>query len=194
MSTPPLGAYLPDHPDFLWRNPTPKKHYSMVIVGGGGHGLATAHYLATKYGVTDVAVLEKGYRSFGTDMTYEHDPYEAGLGFAVRLDKGDFLGRDAVVERSQNVRRRLVLLTLEHPDQIVLGSEPVYAEGGDRPLGYVTSASFSYSLGQSLAYAWLPAEQATSGTRVQIGYFGDRYRAVVTDEPGFDPEMKLIRR
>ncbi|HYP44941.1 MAG TPA: sarcosine oxidase subunit beta family protein [Propionibacteriaceae bacterium] len=65
MSTPPLGAYLPDHPDFLWRNPEPKKHYSVVIVGGGGHGLATAHYLATRYGVTDVAVLEKGWLAGG---------------------------------------------------------------------------------------------------------------------------------
>ena len=65
MTTPPLGAYLPDHPDFLWRNPEPKKHYSVVIVGGGGHGLATAHYLATRYGVTDVAVLEKGWLAGG---------------------------------------------------------------------------------------------------------------------------------
>ena len=61
----PPGASLPDHPEFLWRNPTPKKHYSVVIVGGGGHGLATAHYLANRYGVTDVAVVEKGWLAGG---------------------------------------------------------------------------------------------------------------------------------
>lgn len=65
MSTPPPGADLPGHPDFLWRNPTPKKHYQVLIIGGGGHGLATAHYLATRYGITDVAVLEKGWLAGG---------------------------------------------------------------------------------------------------------------------------------
>jgi sarcosine oxidase, subunit beta len=64
-TSPPPGAHLPEHPDFLWRNPTPRKHYRVVIVGGGGHGLATAHYLATRYGVTDVAVLEKGWLAGG---------------------------------------------------------------------------------------------------------------------------------
>ncbi len=64
-ATPPPGAHLPDHPDFLWRNPEPKKSYDIVIVGGGGHGLATAHYLAKNHGITNVAVLEKGWLAGG---------------------------------------------------------------------------------------------------------------------------------
>lgn len=61
--TPP-GAELPELPDFFWHQPEPKKHYSVIIIGGGGHGLATAHYLARR-GVTDVAVLEKGWLAGG---------------------------------------------------------------------------------------------------------------------------------
>ena len=59
------GADLPEHPRFLWRNPEPQRHYDIVIVGAGGHGLATAHYLAKNHGITDVAVLEKGWLGGG---------------------------------------------------------------------------------------------------------------------------------
>ena len=140
--------------------------------------------------------LEKGYRSFGVDMTFEHDPWEAGLGFAVRLQKESFVGREAVLERRDAVRRRLTCLTLPRDagtglDGVVLGKEPVF--DGDRRVGFVTSASYGYTIGAGIAYAWLPAELAEPGQELEVGWFDRRLRAVVSAEPLVDPEMKRLR-
>ncbi len=142
--------------------------------------------------------LEKGYRAWGVDMTDEHDPYEAGLGFAVRMDKDGFVGQDALRSRygPRDARdpyvpaRRLTPLLLDDPAAVVLGKEPVYVDGV--PAGYVTSASYGYTLGRCVAYAWLPPSAAGAG--VHIEYFGEKVPATVAEEPLFDPEMTRIRR
>ncbi|MEU4930367.1 FAD-dependent oxidoreductase [Streptomyces yokosukanensis] len=134
--------------------------------------------------------LEKGYRAWGTDMTDEHDPFEAGLGFAVRMDKEDFVGR-AALERAAAPSRRLTPLLLDDPAAVVLGKEPVFVDGA--PAGYVTSASYGYTLGCCVAYAWLPAG-LTAGAGVHIEYFGEKVAATVAEEPLFDPKMTRIRR
>jgi glycine cleavage system aminomethyltransferase T len=64
---------------------------------------------------------------------------------------------------------------------------------GERPAGYVTSAAYGYTIGKGIAYAWLPAELAVPGRSVEIGYFDQRVRAVVADEPLFDPKMTRLR-
>ncbi|RBY80622.1 sarcosine dehydrogenase [Geodermatophilus sp. TF02-6] len=136
--------------------------------------------------------LEKGYRAWGSDMTTEHDPYEAGLGFAVRRQKtDDYVGRAAIAELGEHTgSRRLSCLTIDDGRSVVLGSEPVFVDG--RPAGYVTSAAFGHTVGRPIAYAWLPAP-ATVGTRVEIEYFGTRIPATVAAEPLVDPEMTRIR-
>jgi glycine cleavage system aminomethyltransferase T/glycine/D-amino acid oxidase-like deaminating enzyme len=129
--------------------------------------------------------LEKGYRLWGVDMTPEHNPYEAGLAFAVKADK-EFLGRDAL---STEVARKLVpLLSAE----VVMGKEPVRHAG--RTVGYVTSAAYGHTIQRPIAYAWLPVELATPGTNVDISYFGRLVPAEVAAEPLFDPKMEKIRR
>ncbi|MEU9119802.1 FAD-dependent oxidoreductase [Streptomyces sp. NPDC048506] len=137
--------------------------------------------------------LEKGYRAWGVDMTDEHNPYEAGLGFAVRTDK-EFLGRAALDDAP--VGRKLAALLLDDPAANVLGKEPVHvptpdsAGSGGAPAGYVTSAGYGYTLGRCIAYAWLPP--LATGTAVHIEYFGNRLPATVADEPLFDPKMTHI--
>ncbi|ETK31489.1 GcvT family protein [Microbispora sp. ATCC PTA-5024] len=162
------------------------KLWDVLWEAGRPHGI-----VAGGRGAFNSLRLEKGYRSFGTDMTYEHDPYEAGLGFAVKPDKGDFIGRTALLARRESVRRRLTCLTIDGPEAVVMGKEPVY--DGDTCVGYVTSAAYGYTVGKGIAYAWLPVELSAPGQVVHIGYFDRRVPAVVAQEPLFDPAMERLR-
>ncbi len=154
-----------------------------------GQGLGV---IAAGRGAFNGLRLEKGYRMWGTDITSEHDPYEAGLGFAVKPEKGEFVGREALERRrAEGPRRRLACLVFEDPRVVVLGNEPVYS--GDAAVGHVTSAVYGYTVGQSIAYAWLPPELAEAGTWLEVGYFGERHAVTVADEPLFDPGMERMR-
>jgi glycine cleavage system aminomethyltransferase T len=134
--------------------------------------------------------LEKGYRSWGADMSTEHNPYEAGVGFAVKAGK-EFVGSAALEGKSQDtVSRRLRCLTVDDGKSVVLGKEPVFHDG--KAKGYVTSAAFGYTIGKPIAYAWLPSDVA-EGEAVEIEYFSKRIKATVTPEPLFDPKMDRLR-
>ena len=87
------------------------------------------------------------------------------------------------------MRRRLVPLLTE---RVVMGREPVYAEGRKGAVGYVTSAAFGHTIGRAIAYAWLPAELAEPGTNVTVAYFGRPVAAQVAAEPLYDPERAKI--
>lgn len=142
-------------------------------------------------GAFDSLRLEKGYRLWGADMYTEHTPYEAGLGWTVKLDKGDFIGREALLRaREAGLSRRLRCLTLDDPSVVVMGKEPIL--DGNRVLGYVTSANLGYSVGKSIAYGYLPIEY-DEGAKVEIEYFGERYPATVTREPLFDPKSERMK-
>ncbi|WP_107656850.1 GcvT family protein [Nocardia suismassiliense] len=134
--------------------------------------------------------IEKGYRSWGTDMTAEHLPAAAGLDFAVRMTKPDFIGKSAL-EQAAAPAKLLRSIVIESPSAIVLGKEPVYLDGSCA--GYVTSAGYSATLGRCIAYAWLPAAVAVGDT-VEVDYLGFRYPATVHAEPVVDPEMSRIKR
>src|SRR5205823_3273380 len=112
--------------------------------------------VAGGYKAVDSLRLEKGYRVWGSDIGPEVDPYQAGLGFCVKLDKGEFIGRQALVgKREAPADTRLACLVLDEPHSVALGSEPVRI--GGRITGRVTSGGYGYSVGRSIAYAFVPA-------------------------------------
>jgi glycine cleavage system aminomethyltransferase T/glycine/D-amino acid oxidase-like deaminating enzyme len=127
--------------------------------------------------------LEKGYRVWGTDITPETTPYEAGLGFCVKLDKeGGFEGRDALIAaKERGLDRKLCAVLLEDPTRVVLGSEPVVVDG--RVSGRVTSGGYGYTVGRSIAYAYLAIADAQPGTQVTVDLFGEPVPGAVVAEP-----------
>ena len=159
--------------------------WDTIWEAGLEHGLVAGGYKAI-----DSLRLEKGYRVWGADITPEDSPFEAGLGFAVKLDNGDFVGRDALAGADEPGRRLLRCLTLDDPRAIALGSEPVRV--GDDLVGRVTSGGYGYTVEKSIAYAYLPAEHGV-GTDVAVEIFGEWVAGVVADEPLFDPRGERVR-
>ena len=145
------------------------------------------------YRAIDAMRLEKGYRVWGSDLTPETTPDEAGLSFAVR-EHGDFIGRDALTaaRAAGGPSRRLRCLVLDDPRIVCLGTEPVRIPGVRPPVGRVTSGGFGYRVGASIAYAYLPSELG-DGTAVEVGVFGEWTGARVTPEPLFDAGNYRIR-
>ena len=160
--------------DILWEAGQPLG----VIAAGGG--------------AFDSLRLEKGYRLWGNDIYTEFDPFEAGTGFAVRMRKGDFIGRDALRDiRARGLRRKLCCMTLDEPDAVVMGKEPIMH--GERVLGYVTSADYGHSIGRGVLYGYLPVSHTDPGTSVDVLYFGERLKATVAKEPVYDPQGKKMK-
>jgi glycine cleavage system aminomethyltransferase T/glycine/D-amino acid oxidase-like deaminating enzyme len=154
---------------------------------GREHGLVAGGYKAI-----DSLRLEKGYRVWGADITPEETPYEAGLEFAVKLDKGDFIGREALVARDgMPAERRLACLVLEDPRSVALGSEPVRIDGD--LVGRVTSGGYGYSVERSIAYAYVPSAAAEPGRPVEVEIFGDWSAGEVAEEPLWDPSGERVR-
>ncbi len=101
-------------------------------------------------------------------------------------------GRDVLVrQKAEGVRRKLCCLALADPLAIALGGEPVRAD--ERIAGRVTSGGFGYSVGLSIAYAYLPVELATPGTPVAVEVFGDWIDGLVAAEPLWDPKGERVR-
>jgi glycine cleavage system T protein len=162
--------------------------WDLLWEAGRPQGMVAAGYRAI-----DSMRLEKGYRVWGADITPETTPYEAGLGFAVRLEKpGGFIGLDALLEQREGngPSSRLRCLVLDEPRSVAFGDEPVRV--GGEVVGRVTSGGFGHRVARSIAYAYLPAT-VEEGERVDVGIFGRWIGAEVAREPLYDPKMERVR-
>ena len=161
--------------------------WELLHTAGADIGMVAAGYRAI-----ESMRLEKGYRVWGSDLTAETTPYEAGLGFCVKLDRpGGFLGRDALVAaRAAGLSRRMRAIVVDEPAALVLGAEPVRVNG--EVVGRVTSGGYGYSVNMSIAYSYLPVE-CGPGTRVEIDLFGRWVSGEVAKEPLFDPLGERVR-
>ncbi|HEX3906954.1 MAG TPA: FAD-dependent oxidoreductase [Mycobacteriales bacterium] len=163
----------------LWRELWEAGQDDELVVGG--------------YHAIESMRIEKSYRVWGSDITPETSPDEAGLSFCVKLDKpGGFEGRDALIAaRERGQTRRLCAITMDDPRSVVLGSEPVRV--GDRITGRITSGGYGYSVGASIGFGYLDIGDAEPGTAVTVELFGERHGGTVVAEPVFDPAGKRLK-
>jgi len=133
------------------------------------------------YRALDSLRMEKGYRYYGTDLTLLDNPYEAGLGFCVQLDKGEFNGRTALLAaREAGIKRRLRTLAVGDDAYLpIYGGEAVHSSG--KVVGRVRSAAYGFTAQKNLAYSYLPIE-ITPTAQVQVEVFGTLVPATVTSD------------
>ncbi|MFQ5436426.1 MAG: FAD-dependent oxidoreductase, partial [Anaerolineae bacterium] len=141
--------------------------------------------------------LEKGYRHWGSDITPDNTPFEAGLGFAVKLNKGDFIGREALKrQRETGLTRRLVMFTLENPEPLLYHDEPIYRDG--ELVSSITHGAYAHLLGCAMGMGYLenPAgisdEWVLSG-KYEIDVEGERIPAKAFLKAPYDPAGKRVR-
>jgi 4-methylaminobutanoate oxidase (formaldehyde-forming) len=171
--------------------------FDVVTTAGASHGLKLVGVNAM-----DTLRLEKAYRHFGHDIADEDHVLEAGLGFAVKVDKprsrlGDFIGREAVLaKKRQGMMRRLVQFKLHDPEPLLYHSEPILADGAT--VGYLTSGGFGHSLGAAIGLGYVPCREGESAgdllsRRFEIEVAGRAVPASASLKPMYDPSGHRVR-
>ncbi len=160
--------------------------FEKVVAAGEPHEMRLAGAFAF-----DALRLERGFRSWGHDIGTRDDPYAVGLGFAVRGDKEDFVGKAALATLKQQQRdRELVSVKLDDPAPMLWHGEPVVM-GNDR-IGYVTSGGYGHHLGAAVGLAWIHGVMTTD-LPVSVEVRGTKVRATISREPFYDPKGARLR-
>jgi glycine cleavage system T protein len=163
--------------------------YDEVIDAGEHHGLVHAGYHAL-----NSLRIEKAYRHFGHDITDEDTPWEAGLGFAVKIDKpGGFIGRDALLrQREAGLPKRLVQFQLRSPDPLLYHNEPIWRGGSI--VGFIRSGMYAHTLGAAVGLGYVTAATAIDADAYEIEVAGVRHPATASLRPLYDPTNERIKR
>jgi glycine cleavage system T protein len=165
--------------------------WDALLAAGRPLGIKPAGYKAV-----DSLRLEKGYRYWSADITPAENPFEAGLGFCVRLGKGEFIGRQALLRiKAEGTPRKLYTITLRAPIEDgadLYGGEAVYA--GGQLVGRLRSGGWGYTVGTHIGLVYLPVASARAGTPLEVEVFGRRGAAEVAPDALYDPEGARLRR
>ncbi|MCH9012678.1 MAG: FAD-dependent oxidoreductase [Proteobacteria bacterium] len=167
--------------------------FDAIVAEGGDFGLKPVGMHAM-----DSLRIEKAYRHWGHDITGEDTPIEAGLGFAVRLDKNvPFIGRDALLRQKDNgVKKRLVQFALEDPEPLLYHNEPVLRDG--EMVGYLTSGNYGHHLGRAIGLGYIGHPDGVDADFVDSGSYeievaGERFAARASLRPLYDPKAERVK-
>jgi len=175
-----LGWELYITPADAWRV------FDALMAAGKTHGIRPAGYKAL-----DSLRLEKGYLYWSGDITPADNPLEAGLGFCVRLDKPDFIGREALLAiKRKGLRTRACALTMDAGGNLY-GGESVYA--GNRLVDRIRTGGYGHTIGKDIGIIYLPPELSKAGTSLEVEILGERVKAQVAGLPLVDPKGEKIR-
>ncbi len=143
----------------------------------------------------DSCRIEKAYRHFGHDITDEDDVLEAGLGFAVKTNKGNFIGRDAVLrKRDSGLERRMVQFKLDDPLPSLFHNEPILRDG--KIVSQTTSGNYGHFLGSAIGMGYVPSKGETAeqvlSSHYEIEFAGVRHKATASLKPMYDPKSERV--
>ena len=166
--------------------------HERIVAAGAAHGLLHAGFHAM-----NSCRMEKGYRHYGHDLDSETSPLAAGLGFALAMDKGDFIGRDALKRIEQPLRTRLVNVAVDDEDApLLLHDEPIYLDG--EMVGLTTSGMWGYRVERSLGIASISHPDGVTRDfltthRFEIEVASRRYPATMQLAPFYDPRSARMK-
>ena len=166
--------------------------YEALMAAGADHGLINAGYRAI-----DSLRLEKGYRAWGSDIGPDHTPFEAGLGWAVKLRKDiPFKGRAAAKAQKEGGVKKLIACFTTDPEVVLLGRETIYRNG--ERVGWLTSGGYGYTVGKSIGYGYVRHPDGVTRDFVESGSYElevgtERVACAVHMSPLYDPAMTRVK-
>jgi glycine cleavage system aminomethyltransferase T len=144
----------------------------------------------------DTCRMEKGFRHFGHDITSEDHVMEAGLGFAVKKDKANYIGREAILDKQENgLDMRLLQFKLTDPEPLLYHAEPVLRDG--EIVSYLTSGAYGHHEGAAMGMGYIPCKGEkladVLASTFEIDVAGTRVKAEVSSKPFYDPTSARVK-